>query len=104
MAVTASTERQVEALVASCAAPGDSTELFDSVSRRLRRMVPFDGAAWFATDPVTTLATCPVRIENVEAGHCFIALFERDHGPLGYQNADADRMKHIPMPYPDIAT
>ena len=70
MAVTASTERQVEALVASCAAPGDSTELFDSVSRRLRRMVPFDGAAWFATDPVTTLATCPVRIENVEAGHC----------------------------------
>ena len=45
MAVTASTERQVEALVASCAAPGDSTELFDSVSRRLRRMVPFDGAA-----------------------------------------------------------
>ena len=70
MAVTASTERQVEALVASCAAPGDSTELFDSVSRKLRRMVPFDGAAWFATDPVTTLATCPVRIENVEAGHC----------------------------------
>jgi hypothetical protein len=70
MAVTASTERQVEALVASCAAPGESIELFDSVSRRLRRMVPFDGAAWFATDPVTTLATCPVRIENVEAGHC----------------------------------
>jgi DNA-binding CsgD family transcriptional regulator len=70
MAVTATTERQVETLVASCAAPGDSTELFDFVSRRLRRMVPFDGAAWFATDPVTTLATCPVRIENVEAGHC----------------------------------
>jgi len=70
MAVTTRTERQVEALVASCAAPGDSTELFDSVSRRLRRMVPFDGAAWFATDPATVLATCPVRIENVEAGHC----------------------------------
>lgn len=34
----------------------------------------------------------------------FIALFERDHGPLEYQKADADRMKHIPMPYPDIAT
>lgn len=66
----AGTGRQVEALVASCAAPGDSTELFDSVSRRLRRIVPFDGATWFATDPVTTLATCPVRIENVEAGHC----------------------------------
>ena len=70
MAGTARIERQVEGLVASCAAPGESTELFDSVSRRLRRIVPFDGATWFATDPVTTLATCPVRIENVEAGHC----------------------------------
>ena len=70
MAVTASTERQVEALVASCAASGDSTELFESVSRRLRRMVPYDGATWFATDPMTALATCPVRIENVESGHC----------------------------------
>jgi DNA-binding CsgD family transcriptional regulator len=70
MAGTARTERHVQALVASCAAPSESTELFDSVSRRLRRIVPFDGATWFATDPVTTLATCPVRIENVEAGHC----------------------------------
>lgn len=70
MAVTASTEWQVESLVASFAAAGESTELFESVSRRLRRMVPFDGATWFATDPETTLATCPVRIENVESGHC----------------------------------
>ena len=69
MAVTASAERQIEALVELRRA-GRQHELFDSVSRRLRRMVPFDGAAWFATDPVTTLATCPVRIENAEAGHC----------------------------------
>jgi hypothetical protein len=34
----------------------------------------------------------------------FIALFERDHGPLEYQTGYADRMKHITMPYPDIAT
>ena len=34
----------------------------------------------------------------------FIAMFERDHGPLEYQLAYAERMKHIDMPYPDIAT
>ncbi|MEV7389141.1 hypothetical protein [Streptomyces sp. NPDC091215] len=34
----------------------------------------------------------------------FIALFERDHGPLEYQRAYADRMRHIRMPYPDITT
>lgn len=64
------TERHVTALVESCAAAGDSGELFAGVSGRLRRAVGFDGAAWFATDPGTVLATCPVRIENVEPGHC----------------------------------
>ncbi|MFJ4622431.1 hypothetical protein [Streptomyces sp. NPDC088812] len=34
----------------------------------------------------------------------FIAMFERDHGPLEYQKAYAERMQHIQMPYPDIAT
>jgi hypothetical protein len=34
----------------------------------------------------------------------FIGLFERDHGPLEYQRAYAERMKHIEMPYPDIST
>ncbi len=34
----------------------------------------------------------------------FIAMFERDHGPLEYQTAYARAMDHIPMPYPDIAT
>lgn len=34
----------------------------------------------------------------------FIALFERDHRPLEYQKAYAEHIKHIPMPYPDIAT
>ena len=34
----------------------------------------------------------------------FIALFERDHGPLEYQKAYARAMAHIDMPYPDIAT
>ena len=34
----------------------------------------------------------------------FIAMFERDHGPLEYQKAYGKAMAHIPMPYPDIAT
>jgi hypothetical protein len=34
----------------------------------------------------------------------FIAMFERDHGPLEYQRAYGAAMQHIPMPYPDIAT
>ena len=34
----------------------------------------------------------------------FIAMFERDHGPLEYQLAFAARLKHFAMPYPDIAT
>ena len=34
----------------------------------------------------------------------FIALFERDHGPLEYQLAYGAAMKHLTLPYPDIAT
>ena len=34
----------------------------------------------------------------------FIAMFERDHGPLEYQKAYGHAMKHLSLPYPDIAT
>ena len=34
----------------------------------------------------------------------FIAMFERDHGPLEYQLAYGRAMRHISLPYPDIAT
>jgi hypothetical protein len=34
----------------------------------------------------------------------FIAMFERDHGPLEYQRAYGKAMEHISLPYPDIAT
>ena len=66
----ARSERQVAALVDTCARTDTESGLFELVSERLRRVVPFDGAAWFATDPATILATSPVRIENVEEGHC----------------------------------
>jgi DNA-binding CsgD family transcriptional regulator len=63
-------ERQVSALAESCAKAETDEVLLDEVSERLRKLVPYDGAAWFATDPATLLATCPARIENVEDGHC----------------------------------
>ena len=34
----------------------------------------------------------------------FIAMFERDHGPLEYQMAYGRALKHLSLPYPDIAT
>jgi hypothetical protein len=34
----------------------------------------------------------------------FIAMFERDHGPLEYQIAYGQAMKHLTLPYPDIST
>ncbi len=34
----------------------------------------------------------------------FIAMFERDHGPLEYQKAYGKALEHLSLPYPDIAT
>jgi hypothetical protein len=34
----------------------------------------------------------------------FIAMFERDHGPLEYQIEYGRAMRHLTLPYPDIAT
>jgi hypothetical protein len=34
----------------------------------------------------------------------FIAMFERDHEPLGFQKEYARRLAHMALPYPDIAT
>jgi hypothetical protein len=34
----------------------------------------------------------------------FIALFERDHEGLGFQLEYAQRLAHVRLPYPDIAT
>jgi hypothetical protein len=34
----------------------------------------------------------------------FIAMFERDHGPLEYQIAYGRALAHFSLPYPDVAT
>ncbi|MGW6504968.1 hypothetical protein ACWF7W_56910, partial [Nonomuraea angiospora] len=51
-------------------AAGTGSEVFAAAARRLRRVVPYDAAAWFATDPATVLPTVPVRVENIEPEHC----------------------------------
>ena len=34
----------------------------------------------------------------------FIAMFERDHGPMEYQLAYARALDGVTLPYPDIST
>src|SRR6195952_701942 len=63
-------ERKLDELADACGRAPDELALFEDFSRRLNEVVPFDGAAWFATDPATVLASSAVRIENVEQGHC----------------------------------
>jgi DNA-binding CsgD family transcriptional regulator len=64
------TEQKVAALADALARPTSPELLFEEVSTRMRQLVPFDGACWFATDPATVLATAPARIENVGQEHC----------------------------------
>src|SRR5690242_11936355 len=62
--------RHREEIADLCDAGSDTEKLFETVSRRLRTIVPYTGSTWFATDPATLLATRPVYIENIEPGHC----------------------------------
>ncbi len=63
-------QRTVDAIQELAAGATDGEQLFDGVAGRLRDVVAYDGALWFGADPSTCLATFPVRIENVENGHC----------------------------------
>ena len=63
-------ERGIASVVATAENASSGQDLFRHVSERLRRVVPFDGSAWFGIDPSTLLAAAPARVENVEAGHC----------------------------------
>ena len=69
-------------------------------------------STWLAfTDEERTALREPNHVALFELGAhpfltltLFIAMFERDHGPLEYQRAYGAAMKHITLPYPDIAT
>jgi hypothetical protein len=52
-------------LIERAAAARSARAVFDAVSPRLRRLVPFDAAVWLGTDPASTLPTAPTRAENM---------------------------------------
>ncbi len=58
---------------------GKGTEIFAAAARRLRRVVPYDAAAWIGTDPATVLPTSPLRAENIGQEHCD-AYWQREYG------------------------
>jgi len=63
-------QRTLEAIREAAAEATDGEALFDAVALRLQDVVPYDGGLWFGADPATGLATFPVRLENIEPGHC----------------------------------
>ncbi|WP_033340932.1 helix-turn-helix transcriptional regulator [Catenuloplanes japonicus] len=60
----------VEAFTRASRDADSELALFAAVSRQLRGLVPFDGAAMFAADPATLMGTSAVRVENVEHDLC----------------------------------
>ncbi len=63
-------QRTIEAVRDLSASVTDAQDLFDDVALQLKEVVPYDGGLWFGADPSTALVTFPVRLENIEAGHC----------------------------------
>lgn len=63
-------ERGIASVVATAGTAASGPDLFRRASERLRRVLPFDGSAWFAMDPSTLLASAPIRLENVDPGAC----------------------------------
>lgn len=64
------TQRVASAVSEVCDSAANGDELLEDLSTLVQKIVPFDGATWFGTDPATLLATNPTRIEGIEAGHC----------------------------------
>jgi DNA-binding CsgD family transcriptional regulator len=58
------------ALADSARAASSGGDFWSAVSTYIRRFVPYDGACWFGIDPSTLLVNYPVRVENIEPGHC----------------------------------
>jgi DNA-binding CsgD family transcriptional regulator len=58
--------RRRDHLVQQAARSATAADVFTRVSPLLRRLVPFDAAAFLATDPTTGLPTSPVRIDDLD--------------------------------------
>ncbi|HEY1238451.1 MAG TPA: helix-turn-helix transcriptional regulator [Solirubrobacterales bacterium] len=82
------TAHGLDALVERASAAEGVGELFRSAAERLRRLVPFDGAVWVATDPATSLPSAPTITVNMgepsrsmSRGEC-MALWQREFQEL----------------------
>jgi hypothetical protein len=79
-------------VILNCTTPESSTWLaFDDVEREALATHDYPALFELGAHPFLTLTL-------------FIAMFERDHGPLEYQLAYARAMEHVTLPYPDIST
>jgi hypothetical protein len=82
------------------------------MANRLLNCVPAEGSTWLEfTDEERRALRERDHIALFQMGAhpfltltLFIAMFERDHGPLEYQKAYGKALAHISLPYPDIAT
>ena len=85
-------ERERANVILNCVPAESSTWLaFDDAEREALATHDYPALFGLGAHPFLTLTL-------------FIAMFERDHGPLEYQKAYGKAMEHISMPYPDIAT
>ncbi len=62
----------IRRIASACANAADANDLLASVSATLRKLIPYDGSAWFSTDPATILPTVPLRVENIEDRFCAV--------------------------------
>lgn len=65
LATTAVDRRRRDELVLQVHRADDAAGVLAEASTRLHRLVPFDAAVWFLTDPGTGLPIAPTRIENI---------------------------------------
>jgi DNA-binding CsgD family transcriptional regulator len=78
--------RAVAEVERACTRAHTADELLEVLAGALHRAVPHDGAAWFALDPVTLLATAPSRVEGLDGGLCdmFWHLEFHEQDPLAF--------------------
>jgi hypothetical protein len=94
-------------------APADCVAMWErEYANRLLNSHAGEHSTWLAlTDEERTALATHDHVRLFEMGAhpfltltLFIAMFERDHGPLEYQFAYARAMEHVTLPYPDIST
>jgi DNA-binding CsgD family transcriptional regulator len=69
---TTTTTRSVEAATLAAERSTSTGDLFEAVGAEVAKVVPHDGAMWFALDPSTGFAAAPARFENLDDGFCSV--------------------------------